>query len=204
MGRRRGDLCPRPGALIDVQAGTFVGGSNGNENWAANRAGWRVAAGAAFYGVEANVVVDALTGGGTIFSGLNGGGYQRFTFGRADGSGTFSGVLADFSTFAGNYEKTGAGTQVLTGTSTYTGTTAISGGRLVVDGSIATSRSPRSSPAARSAATARPARCSSPAAARSPPGTVLARSRRAARCGTAAAAMGGSWTAPPTRRARRA
>ncbi|MEZ0217423.1 MAG: autotransporter-associated beta strand repeat-containing protein [Rariglobus sp.] len=125
------------GSFIDVQTGTLVGGSNANENWTANRASLHVASGASFYGIEANVTVDALTGGGAIYSGLNGAGYERFTFGKAGGSGTFSGVLSNFSTFAGNYEKTGAGIQILTGTNTYTGATTVSEGTLVVNGSLA-------------------------------------------------------------------
>ena len=98
------------GGLLDVQAGTLVGGSNTNENWINNLADLNVASGAIFSGVEANVRVDALTGAGTIKSGFNGAGYVGFTFGVDNGSGTFSGVLAnDFTT--GNFTKSGSGTQ---------------------------------------------------------------------------------------------
>ena len=78
-----------------MQAGTFVGGSSANEVWSNNLSSLNVAAGATFLGVEANVVVDALTGSGTISSGLSGFGYADFTFGVNGGSGTFAGVLAD-------------------------------------------------------------------------------------------------------------
>ncbi|CAN5406910.1 hypothetical protein BH09VER1_BH09VER1_09670 [soil metagenome] len=120
------------GSLIDVQGGDFYGGSNGNEVWTANQSGLNVAAGANFYGVEANVRVDALTGSGQITSGYTGTSYQGFTFGVADGSGTFSGVLADHPGFSGNFTKSGTGTQILTGANTYTGTTTVSGGTLQI------------------------------------------------------------------------
>ena len=117
------------GGLIDVQAGTLVGGSNTNEDWTGNIADLNVAAGAIFSGVEANVRVDALTGSGTIRSGYNGAGYANFTFGVDHGGGSFSGVLANDST-TGNFTKAGNGTQILSGTNTYTGTTTVSGGAL--------------------------------------------------------------------------
>ena len=126
------------GSLIDVQAGNLYGGSNANEVWTGNQAGLHVAAGAFFSGVEANVRVDALTGAGEIRSGFNDAGYQTFTFGVADGSGTFAGVLADTpGGFHAHYVKEGSGTQILGGASTYTGATTVSEGMLVVNGSLA-------------------------------------------------------------------
>ena len=117
------------GSLIDVQAGTFVGGSSENEVWTNNLSSLNVAAGATFLGVEANVKVDALTGSGTIASGYPGAGYAAFTFGVNGGSGTFAGVLADGGASA-NFVKAGSGSQVLTGGNTFTGQTTISGGTL--------------------------------------------------------------------------
>lgn len=119
------------GSLIDVQEGGFVGGSSANEKWTNNRSSLHVAAGARFDGVEANVRVDALTGSGIITSGYNGAGYQNFTFGVADGSGTFDGLLANGSS-PGRFVKAGSGTQTLTGANTYTGGTTITGGTLLV------------------------------------------------------------------------
>ena len=118
------------GSLIDVQQGSFVGGSNANENWSGNLSGLNVASSAVFNGVEANVRVDALTGAGTITSGFPGAGYLNFTFGVNGGSGTFDGTLTDSDTAAANFVKEGAGTQALTGSNTYTGTTTVSGGTL--------------------------------------------------------------------------
>ncbi|WP_221029599.1 autotransporter-associated beta strand repeat-containing protein [Actomonas aquatica] len=127
------------GALIDVQAGTLTGGAGGNENWTANLAELNVASGATFAGVEANVRVDALSGAGTITSGYNGAGYSTFTFGVDDGSGTFSGVLADTDgSNAGHFTKVGSGTQILTGANTYTGGTTVSGGTLQLGNGAAT------------------------------------------------------------------
>jgi len=91
-----------------------------------------VASGATFNGVEANVRVDALTGAGTITSGYGGVGYQNFTFGINNGSGTFSGSLTDSDSAAANFVKAGSGTQTLTGTLNYDGTTTVNGGTLVL------------------------------------------------------------------------
>jgi autotransporter-associated beta strand protein len=124
------------GSLIDVQEGSFTGGSYGDENWTTNLSGLNVASGATFNGVEANVRVDALTGSGTITSGYTGAGYQNFTFGVNDGSGTFSGALTDSDTASANFVKAGSGTQTLSGTSTYTGTTLVSAGTLLVNGEL--------------------------------------------------------------------
>ncbi len=118
------------GSWIDVQEGAFTGGSNANENWSGNLSGLNVASGASFHGVEANIRVDALTGAGTITSGYPGAGYQNFTFGVNNGSGTFSGSLTDSDTAAANFVKVGSGTQTLTGTLNYDGSTTVSGGTL--------------------------------------------------------------------------
>ena len=50
------------GALLDVEGGTLVGGSFATDNWNYNFSALKVAAGAVFNGVEANVNVDDLTG----------------------------------------------------------------------------------------------------------------------------------------------
>ncbi len=104
------------GALIDVQEGSFIGGSSANEVWTNNAADLNVAAGALFNGVEANVRVGALSGGGTIRTGFSGAGYSTFTFGVGDRSGTFSGLLShNDGTAWGHYTKVGTGTQTFTG-----------------------------------------------------------------------------------------
>jgi autotransporter-associated beta strand protein len=119
------------GALIDVRAGTFTGGSWGNDNWSFNLADLNVESGAVFSTVEANVRVNKITGSGTIRSGYNGAGYQNLTIGVDDGSSTFAGVIANAES-AGNLVKTGSGTITLTGANTYTGMTTVNGGTLKV------------------------------------------------------------------------
>eukprot|EP01030_Chromulinospumella_sphaerica_P004872 gene4872-4771_t len=119
------------GGLIDVQAGTLIGSNFGNEVWTNNKASLNVATGATFQGVEGNIFVDALTGGGTVSSGFPGYAYN-LTVGVNNGSGTFSGVIQDANGAPARLSKTGTGTQTLTGTNTYTGVTTISGGVLQV------------------------------------------------------------------------
>ncbi|WP_089963624.1 YDG domain-containing protein [Limnohabitans sp. 2KL-3] len=119
------------GALIDVRAGSFVGASNANDIWTNNKASLNVATGATFQGVEGNINVDALTGGGTVNSGFPGYGYG-INVGVNNGSGTFSGLIQNSNGAAARLTKLGTGTQILTGNNTYTGTTTISAGVLQV------------------------------------------------------------------------
>ena len=119
------------GSTIDVEAGTFTGGSYGNEDWTANKSNLNVGPYGVFDGVESNVNVNALTGSGKIKSGFSGSGYSTFTFGVDGGNGTFTGVLAD-STSTGSFTKAGNGTQVLTGVNTYSGNTTVSAGTLQI------------------------------------------------------------------------
>jgi autotransporter-associated beta strand protein len=127
------------GALIDVQAGIFTGGSWGNENWSANLSDLHVAAGATFQTVEANVRVNRITGSGTLGTGFNGAGYQNLTIGVNHGSSTFGGSITNTennAAWVGHLVKQGTGTITLTGSSTYTGNTTVSAGKLVVSGAI--------------------------------------------------------------------
>jgi autotransporter-associated beta strand protein len=126
------------GALIDVQAGVFVGGSNANEVWTNNYSDLTVASGAQFWGAEANERVDALNGAGIIYSGSTGNGYANFTFGVDNGTGDFSGGIANCGTDLGNFVKIGSGTQTFSGNTTYTGPTTISAGTLKLVGTYAT------------------------------------------------------------------
>ena len=118
------------GALIDVVAGTFTGGSFANEVWTSNLSNLAVASGATFASDEANTMVNAINGAGTITSGYPGAGYVKFTYGVDNGSGTFSGVMADELAPA-SFCKVGTGTQTLSGSNTYTGGTIISAGTLI-------------------------------------------------------------------------
>ncbi|MCX7421143.1 MAG: autotransporter-associated beta strand repeat-containing protein, partial [Planctomycetia bacterium] len=116
------------GSLIDVQAGTFTGGSSGNEVWTNNLADLNVASGATFNGVEADVRVDAITGLGTITSGYNGSG--SVTFGLDNASSTFDGIFAETHGPGSGFVKAGSGTITLNGANTHTSTTTVSAGTL--------------------------------------------------------------------------
>jgi autotransporter-associated beta strand protein len=118
------------GSLIDVQAGTFIGSSNANENWTGNQSSLNIASGAVFDTVEGNVRCDALTGAGT----LEGAGFGSgsIVIGVAGGSGTFAGVIRNRGGDPFPVTKEGAGTQVLTGANIYSGTTTINGGTLQI------------------------------------------------------------------------
>lgn len=124
------------GALIEVQEGSLTAGSFDNDLWTNNLSDLHVAGGATLNGVEANVVVDVITGGGTISTGFNTASYNNgagFTIGADNGNGSFDGIITNGS-FTGKIFKKGTGTQKLNGANTYTGTTTINGGTLVING----------------------------------------------------------------------
>ncbi|MEI6077850.1 MAG: autotransporter-associated beta strand repeat-containing protein, partial [Verrucomicrobiota bacterium] len=128
------------GALLDVQAGTFIGGSSANENWTANYSDLNVAVGALFKGVEANARVNRITGSGTLGTGYSGAGYQFLSIGIGNGTSSFDGVIQNTDgnpSYVGNVVKSGTGTIALNGANTYTGTTTISNGTLLVNGYLA-------------------------------------------------------------------
>jgi len=129
------------GALIDVQAGKFTGGSSDNETWTNNKSDLNVATGAVFNVVEAEVIIDKLTGTGTVGTGCSG--YNRqLNIGVNNGSSTFNGVIqnTDGSTGnVGNIIKVGTGTLTLTNpANAYTGTTTLTGGTLKLNPSSTT------------------------------------------------------------------
>ena len=78
----------------------------------------------------AGATVKSLSGNGRVYADTTN---NTLTVGQNDGSGTFSGVLAN-GTAVLSLVKTGSGTQVLSGTNTYTGTTTINSGTLVLSG----------------------------------------------------------------------
>lgn len=121
------------GSQIDVQGGSFTGGSYGNEKWGANLSDLNIAGGAAFSTVEANVRVNRITGTGTLGTGYSGAGYENLTIGVDNGSSTFDGVIQNAAA-AGNLVKTGSGAITLAGSSTYSGSTTVSAGTLNFSG----------------------------------------------------------------------
>jgi len=120
------------GGLIDVEAGTLAGSASFNGIWTNNLGSLNIASGAIFNGVEGTIIVDALTGSGSLQGGYNG--VRSTTIGVANGSGTFSGIIQDsgFGSPAGTLAliKAGTGTETLSGSNTYTGGTTISGGTI--------------------------------------------------------------------------
>ncbi|BCU78092.1 autotransporter-associated beta strand repeat-containing protein [Luteolibacter sp. LG18] len=73
-----------------------------------------------------------LTGGGAL---VNGASVERWFFTNpASGSFTFTGSVANGSTGPLGFNKSGAGTQVLSGVNSYTGVTTVAGGELVLAG----------------------------------------------------------------------
>ena len=121
-----------PGGLIDVRAGTLNGSSSFQADYTNNQGSLNIAAGATFNGVEGTIIVDALTGAGTLAGGYFGSGST--TVGVANGSGIFSGTIQDNTDFGQlSLIKQGTGTQTLTGNNTYSGGTTVSAGALMVN-----------------------------------------------------------------------
>ena len=128
------------GGLIDVVSGTVNGSSSSQGFWTGNKGNLAIASGAIFDGVEGTIIVNALTGAGTLRGGYGTSGST--TIGVDNGSGTFTGTITN-SINANSplvLIKQGTGTETLTGVNTYTGATTISGGTLALKtaGSIAT------------------------------------------------------------------
>lgn len=73
-----------------------------------------------------------LTGTGSL---VNGAAVERWFFSNPfDGSHTFSGTLANGNAGGLGFNKSGAGTQILSGANSYTGWTTVNGGELVISG----------------------------------------------------------------------
>jgi autotransporter-associated beta strand protein len=126
------------GSLIDLQGGTIKCAFQGT-SFGGNQASINVASGATLDLFGESGQMDALTGAGTVINNFSIGGHN-VTVGVANGSGTFSGAIAngvDTGTVVVSLTKVGAGTQILSGVNTYTGATAVNGGTLRVDGSLA-------------------------------------------------------------------
>ena len=125
-------------SVIDVQAGTlsnFGAAAFGapSTNWDGNQAGLTVALGATFQINNSIAIVDELNGAGTI-SKSTWDTPVTLTIGVNDGSGNFSGAIAQPVGQTLALDKQGSGTQTLSGANTYTGATTVSVGTLALVG----------------------------------------------------------------------
>jgi fibronectin-binding autotransporter adhesin len=123
-------------SVIDVQAGKL---SNFSESafgaphtvWTNNKAGLTVASGATFEMNNTSVIVDELSGAGTI----NKGTWDTavtLTIGVNDGSGNLTGAITQTVGTNLSLVKQGSGTQTLSGSCSYGGTTKVNGGTLAL------------------------------------------------------------------------
>jgi len=123
------------GALIDVQAGAkMTNGGWQNITWTSNFADLNVDGTLDIWDGK-TVIVDALTGSGTVTH-TSYGASTNLTVGVDNGSGIFGGTITETSGHAVSLTKQGTGVQTLSGVNTYTGTTTVNQGTLLVDGTL--------------------------------------------------------------------
>lgn len=121
---------------INVQAGTLGNGAV-TAVWTSNTASMDISAGAAFDLRGESIIINALTGAGTIGNSFSSG-TDVIQMGVSNGSGSFTGIIQNTGpspyggTAVSHVTKSGSGTQTLTGANTYTGATIINGGILSV------------------------------------------------------------------------
>ena len=123
-------------AQINVQSGVLDSSYYSQGYWYNNQASLNVASGAIFYLKEHQVVVDALTGGGTVHQNwpLSDGYPASLVVGIANGSGNFSGIIED-GYGAASVIKTGSGTQAFSNAlSSFTGNLTINSGTVAAVG----------------------------------------------------------------------
>jgi autotransporter-associated beta strand protein len=121
---------------IRISENSQFGNDNLAVNWANNRASMHIDAGSTLDLRGDAVVVDALTGSGTVNNSYYRSTAETLTVGVAGGSGVFNGTITgDVTTAAASNGrisviKTGTGTQTFTGPNSYSGNTTILNGVL--------------------------------------------------------------------------
>lgn len=122
------------GGLIDLLDSSIL--TNGGWqvlNWTNNKASMNISGGASFDVWDGqSVFIDALTGAGAVQKNHPGNSPTLLTVGVDNGSGTFSGSIANAQNQIA-LVKTGTGTQTLSGPNTYTGNTTVQDGTLGID-----------------------------------------------------------------------
>lgn len=88
-------------------------------------------------GTGTSVSINALNGTGVVVANMQATNTRTLIVGSANGTGSFSGVIANGNNNTLSLTKIGTGTQTLSGTNTYTGATTVSAGVLAVNGTLA-------------------------------------------------------------------
>ena len=121
------------GGLIDLQGTSRL--TNGGwqlMNWTTNLADMNIASGATLDVWDGqDVIIDALTGSGTVDKLHPGNSPRLLKVGVDNGTGTFSGTIANTGGQLA-LVKSGTGTQTLSGANTYTGNTTVEDGTLSI------------------------------------------------------------------------
>jgi autotransporter-associated beta strand protein len=131
---------------INIQAG-ILGDEYLAANWSGNTASMNISSGA-FLDMRGNSVsVNALTGSGTVVDSYGNNGVNTLAVGNGNGSGTFSGSIAQTADTSGQgatttgspvitLTKNGSGTQTLVGVNGESGATIINGGVLTLNNAL--------------------------------------------------------------------
>ncbi len=126
-----------PGGLIDIEGGTLRNGGWSGGVWTSNYASLNIGANGTLDLWDGNtVIVDGLTGNGTVTHTTNGGSTTLEVGINNDisGTATFSGTITETSGHTTVLTKVGTGTQILSGANSYSGGTTINGGTLAAVG----------------------------------------------------------------------
>ena len=120
----------RNGATLVASVEGALPTANGRSDVSIDQVGgWASGNGNSTLALQANQAIASLSGETSSTVTLGG---NTLTIGKAWGTTTFAGTIADGSSSGGSLVKDGASTQILTGNNSYAGTTTISGGTLQI------------------------------------------------------------------------